>query len=126
LQSSENKVLHTDKSRIQTLLRNLIGNAVKYRKEREGVSSFVEFRIFKDNEHFVLEVEDNGEGIAEKNKDKIFDMFFRASKTSTGTGLGLYICKQIIDKLNGKLELISSQQSGSVFQIRLPLYEQER
>jgi K+-sensing histidine kinase KdpD len=60
-----------------------------------------------------------------KNKDKIFDMFFRASNTSTGTGLGLYICKQIVDKLNGKLELITSEETGSLFRVTLPEYQKE-
>jgi signal transduction histidine kinase len=102
------------------LLRNLIGNAVKYRQQREGINSFVEFRINKQNGQIIMEIEDNGEGVADKNKEKIFDMFFRASKTSSGTGLGLYICKQIVDKLNGKLELINSQETGSIFRVTLP------
>lgn len=114
------KTIDSDRVRIHTLLRNLIGNAVKYRQQREGINSFVEFRINKQNGQIIMEVEDNGEGVADKNKEKIFDMFFRASKTSSGTGLGLYICKQIVDKLNGKLELINSQETGSIFRVILP------
>ena len=114
------KTINSDRVRIHTLLRNLIGNAVKYRQQREGINSFVEFRINKQNGQIIMEVEDNGEGVADKNKEKIFDMFFRASKTSSGTGLGLYICKQIVDKLNGKLELINSQETGSIFRVTLP------
>jgi len=119
------KTIVSDRSRLHTLLRNLIGNAVKYRKKREGINSYVEFRIKKQDGQIIIEVEDNGEGISEKNKEKIFDMFFRASNTSNGTGLGLYICRQIVDKLNGKLELITSKETGSVFRVTLPEYQKE-
>lgn len=125
IKHTDNDFILTDRARINTLLRNLIGNAVKYRKKRKDEVSFVEFRIRKENEKVILEVEDNAEGIAEKNKEKIFDMFFRASNTSTGTGLGLYICKQIVDKLSGKLELIHSQETGSLFRVTLQEYQKE-
>jgi PAS domain S-box-containing protein len=118
------KIIYSDRARIHTLLRNLIGNAVKYRKKREDVNSFVEFRAYKKNHELILEVEDNGEGIEEKNREKIFDMFFRASKSSAGTGLGLYIGKQISDKLQGKFELVSSKETGSIFRITLPEKQQ--
>jgi len=123
MQLNNIKSIESDRARLHTLLRNLIGNAVKYRKKREGVNSYVEFRLLKNNGHIIFEVEDNGEGIAEKNMEKVFDMFFRASNTSTGTGLGLYICKQIVDKLKGRLELISSQNTGSVFRVILPEHQ---
>ena len=121
----DTKTFMSDRARLHTLLRNLIGNAVKYRKKRKDAASFVEFRVSKMNGQIIIEVEDNGEGVAEKNKEKIFDMFFRASNTSTGTGLGLYICKQIVDKLNGKLELITSEETGSLFRVTLPEYQKE-
>jgi signal transduction histidine kinase len=121
----DTKTFMSDRARLHTLLRNLIGNAVKYRKKTKDAASFVEFRVSKMNGQIIIEVEDNGEGVAEKNKDKIFDMFFRASNTSTGTGLGLYICKQIVDKLNGKLELITSEETGSLFRVTLPEYQKE-
>ena len=119
------ETMYSDRARIHTLLRNIIGNAVKYRKKRDGITSFVEFRMNKKQDEIVLEIEDNGEGIAEKNLEKVFDMFFRASNSGTGTGLGLYICKQIAEKLNGRIELTSSQQKGSTFSVIVPLVQKE-
>jgi len=64
-------------------------------------------------------VEDNGIGIDNDQKSKIFDMFYRASENSTGSGLGLYIVKESIDGLNGKISLISNKDVGSIFTIEL-------
>lgn len=66
-------------------------------------------------------VEDNGEGIAREYQERIFEMFYRGSNTSTGSGLGLYITKEAVEKLNGKIELTSEAGKGSTFTIMIPL-----
>ena len=65
-------------------------------------------------------VTDNGEGIPEKHLSKIFDMFYRASSSSQGTGLGLYICKEIVNKLNANIEIQSKQNEGTIVQLSIP------
>lgn len=113
-------IIHSDKSRIEILLKNLIGNAFKY-KRKDITNPFVHFRMRKDSDNLYLTIEDNGEGIEEKHLDKIFDMFYRASSASQGTGLGLYICKEITTKLNGTIEITSEPKKGTSVCINLPI-----
>jgi signal transduction histidine kinase len=65
-------------------------------------------------------VEDNGQGIALENQDKIFEMFYRASIGTSGTGLGLYIVKEAVAKLNGEIKVSSVPGDGSKFTVFLP------
>ena len=110
--------IFTDKYRLSTLLKNIIGNAVKYR--RIGIdNAYVHFKISETDQKTIITVEDNGEGIAPANIDKIFKMFYRGSNTGVGTGLGLYICKEIVEKLKGSLEVTSELGKGSKFMITL-------
>ena len=65
-------------------------------------------------------VKDNGIGIDRKNIGKIFDMFYRVSETSIGSGLGLYIVKETVDKLSGKINVESEKGVGTTFQLNIP------
>jgi PAS domain S-box-containing protein len=113
------EMVHMDKPRMDILMKNLISNGIKYRRQsKEG--SYVEIKLQSDSEHFYITISDNGEGITEENQEKVFDMFYRASTTSAGTGLGLYICKDIISKLNGKMILVSEFGEGTVIKLTLP------
>ena len=112
------KVL-TDNYRVATLLKNIIGNAVKYRRDTIA-DPHVEVVLERVDEYISIQVIDNGSGISEKNVGKVFDMFFRANITVTGTGLGLYICREIINRLGGKINVNSIPGKGSTFTILLP------
>ena len=69
----------------------------------------------------MLTVEDNGVGIYKKKINRIFDLYYRANKCDTpGHGLGLYIVKNIVDDLNGSIDVISGVKSGSMFNVVLP------
>lgn len=68
----------------------------------------------------VIRVEDNGEGVSGDNLVKVFDMFFRGTSTGQGTGLGLYICKEILLRLNGKIEANSELGKGTVMTVTIP------
>ncbi len=110
----------TDRSRLKVVMNNLIGNALKYSspyKEDQLIS--IEGKI-EDN-RLKIKIEDNGIGIAEEHQPKIFDMFYRASEKSKGSGLGLYIVKETLDKLNGTIQVTSSLGQGSAFHIEVPL-----
>ncbi|RXR21536.1 PAS domain-containing sensor histidine kinase [Flavobacterium stagni] len=117
-ESSCGDMIFTDKYRLSTLLKNIIGNAVKYRQTSDN-ESFVNFSLAETDQKYIITVEDNGEGIAEENIGKIFKMFYRGSNTGIGTGLGLYICKEIVEKLGGSLEVVSEFGKGSKFMITL-------
>lgn len=110
--------VYSDKSRVGILLKNIIGNSVKYR--REGISSRIMFKMQRVDDKIVLLVQDNGEGISEGNKDKIFNMFFRGTTASVGTGLGLYICKEIVSKLEGTISVDSQLGIGTTMTVVLP------
>jgi signal transduction histidine kinase len=72
------------------------------------------------NNAIQIDVIDNGEGISESSINKIFDMFYRGSTNSAGTGLGLYICKEIAEKMNGIISVTSQKGEGSTFSLTLP------
>lgn len=109
----------TDKSRFSVILHNLIGNAFKYcdaKKENQEVA----IRVFPEGETTRIEIADNGLGIAAEHHDKIFEMFYRASEQSQGSGLGLYIVRETLTRLNGTIQLKSALGQGSTFTLRLP------
>ncbi len=113
----EDTPFHSDKVRLNTVLKNLIGNAVKYKRHDRDSWVKVSFRCDRDNAF--LEVEDNGEGIDLEHLDKIFKMFYRASSSTVGTGLGLYICQEIVSNLGGEITVRSEKSQGSRFAISI-------
>ena len=113
----EGTYLHVDRIRLTVVLNNLIGNAIKYHDINKA-DPFVEIG-FK-TEKSAIYVQDNGIGIPREHQERIFDMFYRGSDRSTGSGLGLFISKEAVSKLNGILEVRSVQGEGSTFFIYLP------
>lgn len=111
----------SDKVRINVLLKNLIGNGMKYR--RDIPDSFIRFGMTKHRKFVQITVTDNGKGIARNKVKKVFDMFYRGCSDSVGSGLGLYICREIIAKLHGKITLNSKLDEGTQICIQLPLNE---
>jgi hypothetical protein len=109
----------SDASRIKILLNNIIGNSFKYHRH-DIDSPFIKFELFREGTEIVMKISDNGEGIEEKNIKSIFNMFYRASNKVTGTGLGLFICKEIVDKMEGSIGVSSKINEGTTFTIRLP------
>ena len=112
--------IKTDSARLKVVLNNLFVNAIKYfdsRKEDRYVRVSSEITEGK----CIIKIEDNGIGIPDEYQSKIFDMFFRASSNSNGSGLGLYIVKETLDKLNGTVVLESIPTKGSKFIVELPL-----
>ncbi len=110
----------TDRSRLKVVLNNLIGNALKYSNPRhEEPMIFV--NAMMNGHQLKIQVEDNGIGIGDEHLPKIFEMFYRASERSEGSGLGLYIVKETLDKLKGKIQVKSTHGYGSVFSIDVPV-----
>lgn len=109
----------SDKSRVNALINNLVTNAYKYTRTEEP-DPYVKFSFTSNASEGIIRVEDNGEGIAEEYHRKIFEMFFRASEQYDGSGLGLYICKEIVSRLQGSIEVQSTPMKGSIFIVKLP------
>jgi signal transduction histidine kinase len=107
----------TEWTLLNAIIQNLIENAIKYSRRQ---SPYVEIRVWRENGHIMLEVEDNGQGIAREHQVRIFEMFFRATPNSSGRGLGLYILKRSVDKLKGTIDIKSEIGFGSTFTVRLP------
>lgn len=109
-----------DKLRLKIILSNLVSNSIKYRSRSSSQVPFIKVNVTKSNDQLILAVEDNGMGIDHRHIPRVFDMFYRATESSRGTGLGLYIVKEAINKLNGTIEIYSALRQGSTFIITLP------
>lgn len=110
----------SDPQRVRIILANLISNAIRYH-DCSKAERFIHLHCKRTENSFVLSVEDNGQGIAPEYHTKIFQMFFRANETSTGSGLGLYIVNETIAKLSGQMQLQSALKKGSTFTVQLPV-----
>jgi signal transduction histidine kinase len=108
----------TDKARLKVLLRNIIGNSVKY--SRQGEINQVEVRVYQMDRRLCFEVKDNGEGISKESISRVFEMFYRGTSNSQGTGLGLYICKEIISKMKGEIKIESELGKGTSVYFWIP------
>ncbi len=109
---------YSDRLRINILLNNLIANAVNYQDPKKD-NQQVKINVDVDKKRALIKIEDNGIGIAKEYQEDVFNMFFRASYDSNGSGLGLYIVKGIIEKLKGKITLDSTLGKGTCFTIEL-------
>lgn len=110
---------YSDPWRISEIFRNLISNAIKYRKT-DRVQSEVNIRVHVDHSRAEITFADNGIGIDESNLNRIFEMFYRATEQSDGSGIGLYIVKNAVDKLGGQINVSSKMGLGTRFNIILP------
>ncbi|NJM24450.1 MAG: HAMP domain-containing histidine kinase [Bacteroidia bacterium] len=111
-----------DRQRMSIVLNNLIGNAIKYHNV-QGEDPWVNIAVSNSDGHVTIKVRDNGQGISHEHLNKIFDMFYRGTDKSKGSGLGLYIVKEAVHKMNGTLEVESQVGEGTTFLVRVPLAE---
>jgi signal transduction histidine kinase len=113
--------IYADKSKMLLVLKNLIKNAVEYTPE----FGKIEITIKTEKNNLTFSIKDNGVGIPKESQEKIFSKFFRAQNVlriqTEGSGLGLYITKNIIEKHGGKLNYESTEGVGSKFTFNLPL-----
>lgn len=117
-----NICLSAEPDRLSQVLINLISNAIKYNDAKEPVVS-ISSRL--EDGHYLVEVADNGTGIPEEERPRIFDKFYRGRLGETGpfagAGLGLPISREIIARMNGRLELAVGEEQGARFRVILPL-----
>lgn len=110
----------TDPSRLKVVLNNLIANAIKYHDLTKD-TPFIRLSAAANGKSNVIMVTDNGQGIPKEHMSHIFDMFYRASENSEGSGLGLYIVKETLTKLTGSIDVESELYKGSTFRVELPI-----
>ncbi|MCK4826787.1 PAS domain S-box protein [bacterium] len=116
--------VQADKKRMAQVLRNLVSNAIKCTEEGS-----ITIRAQQDNDQIMVSVKDTGMGIAPENVSKLFQKFSQLDEVETrrveGTGLGLYICKGIVEKQGGRIWVESEGEGkGSTFSFRLPVDHQ--
>ncbi|WP_290090115.1 HAMP domain-containing sensor histidine kinase [uncultured Duncaniella sp.] len=109
--------IFSDPTRLQQILNNLLTNAAKF---TDKGSIVLAYRINDSDSKIIFTVTDTGIGINAKNKDKIFDRFFKIDRDSQGAGLGLTIARLIAQRLEGNVELDTSYTSGARFSVTLP------
>jgi signal transduction histidine kinase len=109
----------SDLVRVKMICNNMISNAIKYRSTLTTQSQ-IHISVEVGEKKAVLVFQDNGIGIKEENLEKIFDMFYRASAFGAGSGLGLYIVKDVVNTLNGSIKVQSQVGKGTTFTIEIP------
>jgi signal transduction histidine kinase len=119
LEGNPDLIVNTDPTRFKMIVGNLISNALHY-AEPSRSDSFVKVSFADERQVLTVSVKDNGVGIDPSYQQKIFEMFFRLSQNSVGSGLGLYIVKETVDKMKGTIQLISKIGEGSEFIVKLP------
>lgn len=109
-----------DKEAMTKVISNLLANANKYTKDEVSLACQVE----PDGEHFRIVVADNGVGIREEDRKRIFEPFFQAQDNKPGTGIGLNIVKNIVDRHHGRIFVDSEIGEGAVFTVVLPVSQE--
>jgi signal transduction histidine kinase len=112
--------LMSDREMVRLIFENLIDNAVKYYNDSDRVESFVRIQVGNQNGKVTARVMDNGVGISKMNREKIFQMFVRASERSDTGGIGLYLAKLATEKLGGDISLISTDEKYTEFIVQFP------
>ena len=110
-----------DENKLRQVLVNLVDNAIKY----SPGGGRVEIRLRRETSHCLIEVVDDGLGIPADERNRIFEKFYRLDPQQTkgvgGSGLGLYICRELVERMNGQLTVASEPGRGSTFTVELPL-----
>jgi two-component system CheB/CheR fusion protein len=112
--------VNADADRIEQVITNFINNAAKYAPD----SKEIEVEIKQEDQMAKVSVTDHGPGISEEKIPYLFDRYFRIKterSQSSGLGLGLYICSEIVKKHQGQIGVVSSEGQGSTFWFTLPL-----
>ncbi len=118
--NDESGTIMLDKSRLKIIINNLVSNAIKY-QNLQAEKNWVKITTAIHEKSCVIKIEDNGIGIQPDLQGRIFEMFFRATEKSTGSGLGLYIVKEIVDRMKGTIEVQSRVGKSTEFVITLPV-----
>jgi signal transduction histidine kinase len=114
---SQQQPFHSDRWRIKVILNNLISNAIRYRNGRDPV---ITVNVKVDTDNATLTVEDNGKGISSEHLPYICNMFYRGTDDGAGSGLGLYIVREAVEKLRGTVSFESEVDKGTIVTLQIP------
>lgn len=112
----------SDRLRLRIIFNNLISNAYKY-FDPQKIDNYLKISIKKKDDRIHILFEDNGLGIEKDLIPRIFEMFFRATYKAEGTGIGLYIVKEALEKMNGQIQCFSEPGIGTTFEVIMPCNE---
>jgi two-component system, sensor histidine kinase and response regulator len=117
----QTEIFKGDAFRLHIIIGNLISNAIKYQNP-EAPEQKVNVSVKADAQHAVITISDNGIGILQEHLEKIFKMFFRTynAKNTQGTGIGLFIVKEALEKIGGTINVESTPLIGTSFKITVP------
>lgn len=119
LDVEDNFIFKSDPTRLRIILSNLLSNAVRYHNYRQEYPEIL-VHVKQESENLVMKIIDNGSGIRDIHKEKIFDMFYRGNASKDGSGIGLYLVQTAVEKLDGNISLESEIGKGSSFTVSLP------
>jgi signal transduction histidine kinase len=114
---NQNGVFYSDSWRVKVILNNIISNSIRY---RNGKDTIIKVNVDVSDHKAMLEVNDNGRGIGKEHLGKVYQMFYRATDDGAGSGLGLYIVKETIDKLSGQINIESELGKGTTVKMEIP------
>jgi PAS domain S-box-containing protein len=117
----EIKNFSADPKLLENVFHNLLDNSIRYKKP-EAEKSEVELKIFQQNGHTIFKLRDYGVGIPDDQQEKVFNLFYKANINSSGSGLGLYIAKESVERMNGIMEMESRQGEGTAVTVVIPNY----
>lgn len=124
-QCPENVTVYTDENMINTIIRNLLSNAIKFTHHNGNISIIVD----ETTDKYSISISDTGIGISKENIDKLFNIdqhhLQRGTNNEKGTGLGLLITKEMVEKQGGNIEVSSEVAKGSVFTFTVPKYSEK-
>ena len=123
LHLQQKKAFYSDTNRMKVIFNNIISNSIKYSDPK---NTKIDIHIEVENGHAKIDIGDNGAGIDKKYQDDVFQMFFRATDKNAGSGLGLYIVKETVQKLKGNVSLVSEPNKGTTLKMKLPNMEPEK
>jgi signal transduction histidine kinase len=110
---------HSDERRLKSIVHNIMSNSVKYSDPGKD-SNWLNVKIEYNEPGCVLTFTDNGKGISPDNLPRVFEMFYRATSERSGSGLGLYIVKEMTERIGGSIELASELGVGTTLKLTLP------
>ncbi len=113
----QQKPFYSDDSRLKVVFNNLISNAIRY---HNGKKPEVKVDVTIKPKYAYISIEDNGIGISKEHLSNVFRMFYRATDTNHGSGLGLYIVKETVEKLKGTVKILSKVNKGTTVMLQIP------
>jgi signal transduction histidine kinase len=111
--------LYTDLARLRLVLSKLIENAIQFRDENKSFNE-ISFSVNVNPTSCTIAISDNGIGIDPREKTNIFQLFYRATEKSPGAGIGLYVVREVVEKMGGTVVVCSTPAEGSNFVIEMP------